>query len=140
MTQTGFETQHQITLHETDAAGRLFFSHLFTIAHTAYEQFAESLGFPLHQLIPARKIFVPVVHAEADYLAPILHGDPIKLTISVTNIGAHSFSLHTQFLDTRETVVSTVQTVHVCIDPKTGEKVEIPGTLQAALERYHFDG
>jgi acyl-CoA thioesterase FadM len=36
-----FKTQTNVKLHDTDAAGILFFSNHFRIAHTAYEDFMQ---------------------------------------------------------------------------------------------------
>ena len=59
----------RIRLHETDAAGVLFYAHLFRLAHDAYESFMAHIGFPLHALIghgdSAPGLRLPIVRAEA---------------------------------------------------------------------------
>ena len=50
-----------IPLYDTDAAGRLFFGHLFRHAHDAFESFMAMLGLPLDQLIRDGQILLPLI-------------------------------------------------------------------------------
>ncbi|MCA9407426.1 MAG: acyl-CoA thioesterase, partial [Candidatus Omnitrophica bacterium] len=58
--------QTKIKLHETDAAGLLFFSNQFKLIHDAYESLLESLGLSFQELIRNKNYFLPIVHAESD--------------------------------------------------------------------------
>ncbi len=40
-----YQYHHKVKLHETDAAGILFFSHQFEMIHDAYESLLEKIGF-----------------------------------------------------------------------------------------------
>ena len=70
-----FIYQTKIKLHETDAAGLLFFSNQFKIIHDAYEGLLENLGFGFAQLIREKEFFLPIVHTESDYKLPLFVGD-----------------------------------------------------------------
>ena len=65
-----YHYQTTIRLHQTDAAGVVFFSNLFVIAHDAYESFLES-HLPLNAILSDGVYIIPIVHAEADYLLPL---------------------------------------------------------------------
>ncbi len=41
-----FTYKTKISLHDTDAAGIIFFANQFKIVHDAYEDLLESFGFP----------------------------------------------------------------------------------------------
>jgi len=127
-----FEHELEVRLHDTDAAGVLFFAHLLRHAHDAYESLMAAAGLPLQDLI-RDGIALPIVHADADYLAPIRHGDRIRVEVSVSDIRRRSFSLAYRFLDCRGGLRAQAGTVHVL----TGSEREpvLPEALSLALSR-----
>ena len=46
-----FYYQTKIKLHETDAAGVIFFNNLFKIAHDAYEALLEKINFSIKEIL-----------------------------------------------------------------------------------------
>lgn len=125
--------QTKIKLHETDAAGLLFFSNQFKIIHDAYEALLEKIGFGFAELIKDQPFFLPIVHAEADYKMPLFVGDLIEIQVRVIDVGTTSFSFGYQLLDTRQQVVGTAKTVHVTIDKKTKQKTPLPHLLRQKI-------
>ncbi|PQJ97658.1 acyl-CoA thioesterase [Chromatium okenii] len=71
MIPTPFTYFFTLRLHDTDAAGRLFFAHLFRHAHDAFENLMTALGVPLDAMISAGQTLLPLIHAEADYRQPL---------------------------------------------------------------------
>ena len=67
--------QTKIKLHETDAAGLLFFSNQFKLVHDAYEELLETIGLGFAELIRNKDYFLPIVHAEADFKLPLFVDD-----------------------------------------------------------------
>lgn len=129
-----FETKTKIKLHDTDAAGVVFFVSHFRIAHIAYEEFLQSIDCGLEWIIGESDYLVLIAHAEADYLRPLRLGDDISISIQATKIKRVSFELTTSIMDAQGEVGATVQTVHVAIDKKDGRKIKLPGILRAGLE------
>jgi 1,4-dihydroxy-2-naphthoyl-CoA hydrolase len=130
-----FTYKTQIRLHDTDAAGLIFFANQFKIVHDAYELLLEKFGFSFPQMLKGGKYFLPIVHAESDYKAPLAVGDKIAISIKVGEIGKTSFSF--EYLIYRgKTLVGTAKTVHVTINPKTKTKTPLPPKLRKALENY----
>ena len=82
----------EIHLHDTDAAGLLFFANQFKIVHDAYEQLLEKFGCSFQSMLKGGKYFLPIVHAESDYKAPLFVGDKIAVRVKVGHIGNTSFS------------------------------------------------
>ena len=126
--------QTKIKLHETDAAGLLFFGNQFKIIHDAYEGLLERIGFGFPQLIREKKIFLPIVHSESDYKSPLFVGDLIEVQVFVQKVGKTSFTLFYKLLDTSQKVVGTAQTVHVTINSAEHKKIPLPSELRAKLE------
>jgi 1,4-dihydroxy-2-naphthoyl-CoA hydrolase len=124
-----------VRLHDTDAAGVLFFAHLFRHAHDAYEGFMAALGQPLDGLL-RDGCRLPLVHAEADYLQPIRHGEEIRVTVSLAALGETSFTLDYGFQDFSGEVRARARTVHVQLAEKSGGAAgaaSISGHLREAL-------
>ena len=126
--------QAKIKLHDTDAAGILFFSHQFEIVHDAYESLLEKMGLGFAELIRHRDYFLPIVHAESDYKAPLFVGDVIEIQVTVENIGNTSFTFAYKLLSSKGQLVGTARTVHVTIDKKTREKILLPKEMREKIE------
>lgn len=128
-----FETKTNIKLHDTDAAGITFFANHFRIAHTAYEAFMKSIGVGLDFIVRDAEYYVLIAHAEADYKYPLFHGDSLTITLKAESIGNTSFVLGYKFKDGRGRLAASLQTVHVAIDKKSGDKIPLPEKLQIGL-------
>ena len=123
-----------IKLHQTDAAGLLFFSHQFEMIHDAYETLLESIGFGFATLIRDKSYFLPIVHAASDYAAPLFVGDRVTIEVTVAHIGTTSFTFAYKLLDKNKNIVGTAVTVHVTTDKKTREKIPLPSDMRKAIE------
>jgi len=124
-----------VKLHDTDAAGLLFFGHQFRMAHDAYEHFLNTSGHSFAWILRESDFFLPIVHAEADYKAPLFAGDRLTIRVRTESIGRTSFVLGYEFLNEQADTVGTAQTVHVCIDKKDRQKRSLPESLRTALEK-----
>jgi 1,4-dihydroxy-2-naphthoyl-CoA hydrolase len=131
------ESHHfRVQLHDTDSAGRLFFAHLFRHAHDAYEAFMDQLGLPLDDLIRTGEILLPLVHAEADYLQPMCHGDQIRVSLVVQEIRTRSFAIGYRFETPEGLLAATARTVHVHINRDGSTGSALPESMRAALIPY----
>jgi 1,4-dihydroxy-2-naphthoyl-CoA hydrolase len=136
MRTSPFEYAFEVRLNDTDAAGVLFFAHLFRHAHEAYESLMTAAGFPLKDLI-RQGTALPIVRAEADYKAPMHLGDQVRVEVTVGDIRQRSFSLDYRFLDARGLLLARAGTVHVLKGP--GQSPRLPATLGQALARWQSD-
>ncbi|MCP5047565.1 MAG: acyl-CoA thioesterase [bacterium] len=127
-----FEYKTTIKLHETDAAGLLFFANQFRLVHDAYEAFMESRDMGLGKLLTSKPFLLPIVHAETDYKAPLRVGDVIMITIRVKRKGTSSFTLAHE-LHKNDTLAGSGETVHACLDTKTGKPIPLPNPLSDIL-------
>ena len=130
--------QHKITVpfQDIDAAGIVFFAHLFRYAHETYEQFMSDIGLSLARILQEREYLLPLIHAEADYLIPLQHGDSIRISLSVEKIGNSSFTLVYIFEDEKGRERAVTRTLHVVINAQDKKKVCIPAELNLALKNY----
>ena len=121
-----------IKLHDTDAAGILFFSHQFEIIHDAYESLLEKLGVGFSVLIRKKNYFLPIVHAESDYKAPLFVGDRIAVQVQLAHVGTTSFTFSYKLFKDKK-LVGTARTIHVTTDKKTKKKVPLPPDMRRAI-------
>ncbi len=124
-----------IHLHHTDAAGILFFSHQFEIIHDAYEALLEKIGFGFAALIRKKKYFLPIVHAESDYKAPLFVGDRLHVEVAVEHIGETSFTFAYKLFNAKKQLVGTARTVHVTVGKKTQKKIPLPKDMRKAIQK-----
>lgn len=127
-----FTYSTRVRLHDTDAAGVLYFAHQFRLAHEAYEAFMEQSGFGIGDVLKKGRLALPIVHAEADYRAPLRVGDELTLTLRLQRLGKTSFSLVTRISRAGHTVGYTT-TTHVALNRRTGRKTTLPAPLKKAL-------
>ncbi|MBK1721140.1 acyl-CoA thioesterase [Thiocystis violacea] len=128
-----FEHRIEIRLHDTDAAGRLFFAHLFRHAHDAYEAFMCAAGHPLAELIREGGLLLPLTHAQADYRRAMRHGDRVRVQVQVLELRQRSFSIGYRFLSDQGETLATARTIHVVISEDPSTIPELPSDLRAAL-------
>jgi len=133
MSPEPFNYSFTVPLHDIDAAGVMFYGHLFRHAHDAYEAFMDAIGSPLDRIIRQGNWLLPLVHAEADYRMPFRHGEPARIQLWVAEIGRSSFTLHYRFIDEDGRIRADAKTVHTHLahDGRSGEP--LPDALAAAL-------
>ena len=131
-----FTSESVVRLYDTDAAGFLFFGSQFRFAHEALENFLERIGFPVGGLIRGREALFPVVHAEADYRAPLKVGDRVTVRLAVRAIGDRSFTITYRLTLADGGEAGSVVTVHAALDPATGASRPLPEAVRAALGPY----
>jgi 1,4-dihydroxy-2-naphthoyl-CoA hydrolase len=131
-----YEYKTTVKLHETDAAGILFFSHQFKLLHDAYETLLEKMGLGFAVLIRERPYFLPIVHASCDYKAPLFVGDRLTIQIEVERIGTTSFTFVYRILNDKGGLAGTGKTVHVTIDKQTRQKIPIPAQMREAITKF----
>jgi 1,4-dihydroxy-2-naphthoyl-CoA hydrolase len=129
-----FISESIVRLYDTDAAGFHFYGAQFRFAHEALENFFEHVGLPIAKTIRERGVLFPVVHAEADYRAPV--GDRLAVHVAVRALGDRSFSLGYRFIlaDGRE--AGSVLTIHAAVTAASGAACALPDAMRTALAPY----
>lgn len=123
-----------VRLKDTDATGVLYFAEQFRMALEAFEEFLKERGFSLRELLGSPYL-MPVVHAEGDYLAPVMVGDKLEISLKVVKLGISSITLQSTFHDPERKIdVGRVEIVHVVVDREKRTSVPIPDFLRTLLE------
>ena len=124
-----------VRLHDTDAAGLLFFGHQFKMVHDCYESFMAKHAVSFLEIITNRDYLLPIVHAESDYLAALAVGDALTVELTCRRLGETSFTLGYKIKRAGD-VVGRATTVHVCTEAKTNTKRPLPEELRSALQPH----
>jgi len=130
-----FEHSLTVPFQDIDAAGVVFYAHLFRYAHEAYEHFMQQIGCSLQELLAEGSYLLPLVHAEADYRRPLRHGDKLHLELRLEKLGQTSFTLGYRVLGEDRTEHARLETVHVALDRTTQRPLILPDTLREAMHR-----
>lgn len=129
-----FVYRTRLRLRDTDATGVLYFSEQFNFAMETFEEFLKEKGFSL-QAMTASPYLLPVVHAEADYFAPLMVGDELEISLVVEHIGTTSIILQYVLRDPkREIEVGRAKIIHVVVDRESRASVPVPDFLRALLQ------
>lgn len=131
-----FEYQTSVKLHQTDAAGLLFFGHQFTICHDTYELFMESIRADFATLFKAKDYQLAIAHAESDFKKPLYVGDRLRVELTVARAGESSYTINYRLFDPSGTLAGTASTVHVCVDKETQKSRPLPEDLKKELQKH----
>ena len=124
--------RHSVTvrLHHTDAAGVLFYGRLFELVQEAFEEALRAGGLPLAAALRDGGFGLPVVHAEADYAAPVRVGDSLDVRLTF-EAGDRSLRVDAEIADGAGRAVGAARVVHAAVDPVTGAAVPLPDAVRA---------
>lgn len=131
--------QTKVHLHDTDAAGRLFFANQLKMVHDAYEALLETISFGFADIIRKKEFFLPIVHCEAQYKQPLFVGDVLEIQVTVAEIGKTSFSFAYDIKNAKGDTVGTAKTVHVTVSNETGQKMPLPDLMREKITALYGD-
>ena len=131
-----FRFPYTIGLHDTDAAGLIFSANIIRICHHAYEALLEEIGFGMARLFEQRTMGLPIVHIEADFTRPLAVGGKVEIFARVALVGRSSYRMSYELRDVSGEVCATAATVHVCVDPRSRQPMDLPAGFRTALGSY----
>ena len=122
---------------ETDAAGVLPFQQLLRWCHEAYEESLERFGLEPATLFPTPgqqlDLLLPITHCSADFLAPLICGDPLTIALSPQLLDPTGFEVVYDFSSAGRPVARGL-TRHQCIAAADRRRSELPDGVRRWLE------
>jgi YbgC/YbaW family acyl-CoA thioester hydrolase len=135
-----FKNTRSIYLKETDATGVIYFTSLFQYALETFESYLQSRNFSLSHLFE-KGYMMPVVHADADYKAPLKAGDLISIDLTISHIGDTSFSVTSRIeLASTGQIAGYVTIVHALVRQGGKKSCAIPPDLLHFLRKNDSPG
>ena len=96
-----FEARLQVQWADVDVAGIMYFAAYSRFAENAEMQFFAELGFPYKSVFTEYGFWLPRVRVEAEYHAPAMMSDWIRMRTHVAHVGASSLRWQTVFFNER---------------------------------------
>lgn len=129
-----FTTKAQVRFAHVDAAGIVFYPRYFEMLNAAVEDwFAQALKADFKNLHFGRKIGLPTVKIDVEFLSPSRLGDDLTISITPTEIGRSSCSLSVLFsAEGRNRLRANVKLV--CMDIETQRSLPWPDDVRAGIE------
>jgi 1,4-dihydroxy-2-naphthoyl-CoA hydrolase len=121
-----FVYKRTLFLRETDATGGLYFPELFKLALEAFEAFLIEKNFSLKEMLDTGEFHLPIVHAEADFKAPMHLGDVIEIRLAVEAVGTKSYTLSFRFFSYENVELAHAKIVQAAVSRKTGRAIALP--------------
>jgi 4-hydroxybenzoyl-CoA thioesterase len=136
MRQTMFHKEKLIRFQHCDPAGIVFFPQYLVLFHELIEDwFNEGLGGEYAEFVLKRRMGLPMVKLECDFLAPNTMGNILAMRLEVKEIGKSSIKLlGSASADGRECVRASLTVVHTSLEKL--KSVPIPLDLRAAMLRF----
>jgi acyl-CoA thioester hydrolase len=129
-----FEARLQVQWADVDVAGIMYFAAYSRFAEYAEMQFFAELGFPYESVFERYGFWLPRVRVEAEYYAPALMSDWLRMRTHVERIGASSLRWRTVFFNERTGDPGASMTLIVAaIDYETKKSRPLPESIRAAL-------
>jgi len=126
-----FKYKRVIRVQDTDATGVLYFANQLQIGLEVFEEFLLQKGFSLGEMVSKGKFLLPIVHADADFMAPLIIGDTIEVTLAF-QVGTTSFTHSSDILKDGKKV-GAVSIVHVVYCPQIKSSIPIPSELKKLI-------
>jgi YbgC/YbaW family acyl-CoA thioester hydrolase len=129
-----FEARLQVQWADVDVAGIMYFAAYSRFAEYAEMQLFAELGFPYESVFTTYDFWLPRVHVEAQYHAPALMSDWLRMRTQVQHIGRSSLRWQTTFHNERTGGRGAVMTfIVVAIDATTKKSRPLPEPLRSEL-------
>lgn len=119
---------------DCDPAGIVYYPVLFRAVHDGMDALMETVDLPLSHIRSEHGIALPIVHASADYMAPIQHGDTVTFAYAV-DIGNSSIAFNVEGTRNGEVVCEALEK-HVVVDVGSFETMQVPDHVEERFEKY----
>ena len=131
-----FETRVCSQWSDVDIAGIVYFAAYWRFVERAEMEFFRELGFPYDRVFHEYGFWLPRVRCEAEYHAPALMDDWLRLRTHVEKVGASSIRWKTVVFNERTNEPGAAFTLTVaCIDGETKTSRPIPEPIRTVLLR-----
>ena len=128
---------HRVTARffDIDRAGIVFFARYYEYCHSAFESLLAALFGPLEESFQRGLWMMPLVHSEADYMAPVHMGEELDISLQVAHVGDASITFAYDVRGTDKSPRASVRLTHVFVQPNTFKSRSMPNEFRAGLAR-----
>jgi YbgC/YbaW family acyl-CoA thioester hydrolase len=129
-----FESRLQVQWADVDVAGIMYFAAYSRFAEYAEMHLFADLGFPYESVFTEYGFWLPRVRVEAEYHAPALMSDWLRMLTHIQHVGASSVRWQTVVFNERTAEAGAAMTfVVAAIDATTKKSRPLPPPIRSAL-------
>lgn len=134
-TPATFRTSRRVEFVDTDMAGIVHYSNFFRFMESAEVSFLQSRGLSVALSWEGKKLGLPRVAAECDFLRPAYFEDILDIEVTLKNVGRKSITYGFDISRAGELLARGQVTCVCCLvlGPRKIESIEIPEELRALL-------
>lgn len=136
-----FDYEYRVIYHDTDKMGISYYANYFVWFEAARTEYFRALGFPYTEC-ERKGWYLPVVKAEASYLAPSRYDDLLTIRTSVGEFGKSSLRFDYQVFKKQNPgdavaprLLTTGFTLHVFVDASL-RPVRIPDEIRKKVQPF----
>lgn len=131
------EYQVRVTYADTDKAGIIYYANYLKYLELGRTELMRSLGVRYRDLEVQRKLFLPAVKAECEYLAPSRYDDLLTIRTWISELGRASISFACEVVDKElgGKVVARVKSRHAIVND-LWRPARVPPDLRVLLAPY----
>jgi 4-hydroxybenzoyl-CoA thioesterase len=131
-----FSVEYPILFSHCDPAGIVYFPRFFDLLHRAMEDwFTFGLEERFADFIVKKRLGVPTVRTQVDFVGPARFGDLLRIELRVLKLGRSSIELGIDAFVGEQPCFKARHTV-CCFSQHTFKAVAIPDDLRARMEAY----
>jgi YbgC/YbaW family acyl-CoA thioester hydrolase len=129
-----FETRVRVQWGDIDAAGICYFAAYWRFAERAEMDMFRDLGYPYAEIFERYDMWLPRVNVQADYHAPALMDDWLRMRTHIEKVGASSVRWRTVVFNerTNEAGAEFILTV-ACMNRASHRSVPLPPEMRERL-------
>jgi 1,4-dihydroxy-2-naphthoyl-CoA hydrolase len=132
-----FTHTRTVRFQETDAAGVVYFANVLTMCHEACEESLAASGINLKSFFTNPSVAIPIVHASVDFFRPMFCGDQLLIKLITKQLSSNEYEIAYQIFPVAvDKVVAKAITRHVCIDPTSRTRKDLPAEVVEWLEQW----
>lgn len=129
-----FEARLQVQWADVDIAGIMYFAAYSRFAEYAEMEMFRELGFPYNSVFDDLDFWLPRIKVEAEYHAPALMGDWLRMRTHLERVGASSVRWKTVLFDERTGAATAEMTITAaCMNRDTKKSMPLPAALRERL-------
>ena len=129
-----FEARLQVQWADVDVVGIMYFAAYPRFAEYAEMQMFSELGFPYESVFTQYNFWLPRVRVEAEYHAPAMMSDWLRMRTHIERVGSSSVRWKTVLFNERTAEAGAALTfVVAAIDGETKKSHPLPEPIRSAL-------
>lgn len=130
-----YEREIFIPFQLSDAAGIVFFGHVFSISHEVYEHFIQDkLNISWQHWFNNPDWIAPIKQSKAIYYAPLMAGQKYQVNLNIQLLTRSSFTLTYHFQKDQQEYCQ-VETLHVFCNRTNKIKQPIPSEIKEIFQK-----